>query len=60
MTPEEKLTRAKNRCRDCFAVVQRNSPDAWWCDAAFCPIEQVELCHEWEDDRGSLNNPEWQ
>lgn len=43
------LDRAKKRCQDCFALVERNNK--WHCDEAGLPIEQVPSCKEWTDSK---------
>ena len=53
----ELLARAKRRCQDCYALVEKKGK--WYCDWKDVPIEKILVCEDWEDNRGDLDNPEW-
>ena len=52
------LLRAVRRCEDCWICYQLKTGQ-WICDGNGKRIEENFECGEWENQRGDLDNPEW-
>jgi len=39
------IDKAKERCRYCFALIEKDG--RWWCDEVDAPCDDIDDCMEW-------------